>query len=279
MAKLIWSAFSDEYSQNLVEQCKSLNGYGIRYMEARGVNGKNISVLTKGEVLEMKKTLDDYGIKVSAIGSPLGKIRLGEDLDTHLDMAKRVCETANELSAKYIRIFSFYLPEGKTREECKGQVYDWLEQLVKISEEYGVLFCHENEARIYGEAPDKCLEIMQYFGGRIKAVLDMGNYVLDGHDPEKAYDILKPYIEYFHIKDSLYAGAIVPPGKGEAKIKEILERYVAEGAKDTFITLEPHLQTFDGLHALVGKAFENPYKYKNQQVAFTEAVEKLRGLL
>lgn len=279
MAKLIWSAFSDEYSQDLVEQCKALNGYGIGYMEARGVNGKNISVLKKEELSDMKKTLADYGIKVSAIGSPLGKIRLDGDVDGHMDLAKRICETANELSAKYVRIFSFYLPEGKTREDCKGQVYDGMERLVKISEEYGVTFCHENEAKIYGEAPEKCLELVEYFGGRLKAVLDMGNYVLDGHDPMKAYETLKPYIEYFHIKDSLYAGAIVPPGKGEAQIKAVLDRYKAEGTKDTFITLEPHLQTFDGLHALVGKAFDNPYKYENQRVAFTDAVEKLRGLL
>ena len=279
MAKLIWSAFSDEYSQDLVEQCKALNGYGIEYMEARGVNGKNISVLTKEELLEMKKVLADYGIKVSAIGSPLGKIRLDEDMAAHMDMAKRICETANELSAKYVRVFSFYLPGGKTREECKGQVYDGMEQLVKISEEYGVTFCHENEAKIYGEAPEKCLELMNYFGGRLKAVLDMGNFVLDGHNPIKAYEMLKPYIEYFHIKDSLYAGAIVPPGKGEAQIKAVLDRYKAESPKDTFMTLEPHLQTFSGLNALVGKAFENPYKYENQQVAFTDAVEKLRGLV
>ena len=279
MAKLIWSAFSDEYSQDLVEQCKALNGYGIEYMEPRGVNGKNISVLTKEELLEMKKVLADYGIKVSAIGSPLGKIRLDEDMAAHMDMAKRICETANELSAKYVRVFSFYLPEGKTREECKGQVYDGMEQLVKISEEYGVTFCHENEAKIYGEAPEKCLELMNYFGGRLKAVLDMGNFVLDGHDPVQAYEMLKPYIEYFHIKDSLYAGAIVPPGKGEAQIKVVLDRYKAESQKDAFMTLEPHLQTFSGLNALVGKAFENPYKYENQQVAFTDAVEKLRELV
>ena len=279
MAKLIWSAFSDEYSQDLIEQCKALNGYGIGYMEARGVNDKNISALTKEELSDMKKVLADYGIKVSAIGSPLGKIRLDGDITAHMDLAKRICETANELSAKYVRIFSFYLPEGRTREECKGQVYDGMEKLVKISEGYGVTFCHENEALIYGESPEKCLELMEYFGGRLKAVLDMGNFVLDGHDPMQAYEILKKYIEYFHVKDSLYAGAIVPPGKGEAQIKGVLDKYKAEGKKDTFMTLEPHLQTFSGLNALVGKAFENPYKYENQQVAFTDAVEKLRGLV
>ena len=74
-------------------------------------------------------------------------------------------------------------------------------------------------------------------------------------------------------------GAIVPAGKGEAKIKEILDDYKSNGKKDAFISLEPHLQTFSGLNALVGKSFDNPYKYDDQKAAFTDAVEKLKGLL
>ena len=279
MAKLTISAFSDEYADSLQEQCEALNGFGISYMEMRGVNGKNVSTLTKDEVKQAKTILNDYGIKVSSIGSPLGKIKVDGDLDGHLETAKRVFETANELGSKNIRMFSFYLPENKTREESKGQVYDALERLVRLSEEHGVTLCHENEALIYGESPEKCLEILEYFNGRLKAVLDMGNFVLDGYNPMNAYKLLGKNIEYFHIKDALYAGAIVPAGKGEAQIKEILDDYKVNGAKDTFITLEPHLQTFSGLNALVGKTFENPYKYENQKAAFTDAVEKLKGLL
>ena len=279
MAKLTISAFSDEYADSLQEQCEALNGFGISYMEMRGVNGKNVSTLTKDEVKQAKTILNDYGIKVSSIGSPLGKIKVDGDLDGHLETAKRVFETANELGSKNIRMFSFYLPENKTREESKGEVYDALERLVRLSEEHGVTLCHENEALIYGESPEKCLEILEYFNGRLKAVLDMGNFVLDGYNPMNAYKLLEKNIEYFHIKDALYAGAIVPAGKGEAQIKEILDDYKVNGAKDTFITLEPHLQTFSGLNALVGKTFENPYKYENQKAAFTDAVEKLKGLL
>ncbi len=276
---MILSAFSDEYADDLNEQCEALNGFGFEYMEMRGVNGKNVSALSKSEVNKAKKVLDDHGIKVSSIGSPLGKIKLDGDISEHLKTAKRVFETTNELGAKNIRMFSFYLPDGKTKEECKGQVFDELEKLVKLSEEYGVNLCHENEALIYGESPEKCLEILEYFGGRMKCVLDMGNFVLDGYNPMQAYKTLSPYIEYFHIKDALYAGAIVPADKGEAQIKEILDDYKASGAKDTFITLEPHLQTFSGLNSLVGKTFENSYKYADQKEAFTDAVQKLEALL
>ena len=279
MSKLIVSAFSDEYADGLVEQCEALNRFGISYMEMRGVNGKNVSTLTKDEVGESKKILCDYGIKVSSIGSPLGKIKLDGDLSSHLEVAKRVFETANELGAKNIRMFSFYLSDGKSREECRGQVFDTLEKLVKLAEDYNVTLCHENEALIYGESPEKCLDLLKYFDGKLKAVFDMGNFVLDGYNPMDAYKLLEDYIEYFHIKDALYAGAIVPAGKGEAQIKEILDDYKTKSKKDTFVTLEPHLQTFSGLNALVGKTFENPYKYENQKEAFTDAVRKLQEVL
>ena len=273
------SAFSDEYSDSLIEQCKALSRLGIEYTEMRGVDGKNVSVLTKEEVKNAKAVLSEYGIRVSAIGSPLGKIKLDGDIEAHFETAKRVFDTACELDVKNIRMFSFYLPDGRNREECRGQVFASLEGLVKLSEEYGVTLCHENEALIYGESPEKCLEIAEYFGGRMKLVFDMGNFVLDGYEPLAAYELLKDYIEYFHIKDSLYAGAIVPAGKGEASIKEILDKYRASSDRDTFITLEPHLQTFSGLNALVGKSFDNPYKYENQQIAFEDAWDNLRRII
>ena len=276
MNKLILSAFADEYADSLKEQCEALNGFGIGNIELRGVNGKNVSVLTSSEVKEAKKIFDDYGIKVSSIGSSLGKIDIDEDLNGHLETAKRVYETANILGAKNVRIFSFY---SKNAPFSKSKIYAGLEKLVDLSDDTGLTLCHENEALIYGESPEKCLEIAEYFGGRVKCVFDMGNFVLDGYEPMAAYKLLLDHIEYFHIKDALFAGAIVPAGKGEAKIKGILDDYKENGRKDTFITLEPHLQTFSGLNALVGKSFDNPYKYDNQKAAFTDAVEKLKGLL
>ena len=276
--RLILSAFADEYADGLKEQCEALNKFGIEYIELRGVNGKNVSTLTESEVKETKRILDDYEIRVSSIGSPLGKIDIKGDLNGHYETAKRVYETANILGAKNVRIFSFYSKETPF-DKCKGEIYDGLEKLVDLSDGTGLTLCHENEALIYGESPEKCLEIVEYFGGRMRCVFDMGNFVLDGYDPMAAYKLLSDYIEYFHIKDAFYSGEIVPAGKGEAKIKEILDDYKVNGGKDTFITLEPHLQTFSGLNALVGKSFDNPYKYEDQKAAFTDAVAKLKDLL
>ena len=279
MPNLILSAFADEYTQDFRAQCEALCRFGIAHIELRFVNGKNVSVLTESEVREVKALLDASGIRVSAIGSPLGKIRLNENFSKHMDTAKRVLETACVLDTEYIRIFSFYLPEGKNRMECREQVLENLEKLLSIAEPYGVCLCHENEALIYGESPESCLELLTHFRGRLGCVFDMGNFVLDGYDALSAYELLKPYITYFHIKDALSAGAIVPAGQGEAKIREILSAYRESGKPDTFITLEPHLETFSGLNALVGRSFDNPYKYPDGQTAFADAVSQLRGLL
>ena len=278
MAKLILSAFADEYADTFSEQLTALNGFGIKNIEIRHVDKKNISVLTPDEVKAAKKLLDEHGIRASAIGSPLGKIRLDEDMDAHMETAKRVFESANILGAKYVRMFSFYAPEGKEITAMKGEVLAALERMLSIATSHGVTLCHENEAMIYGDVPARCRELLDHFGGELKCVFDMGNFTLEQVDPLPAYELLKPYIAYFHIKDALAAGAIVPPGKGEAKIKEILSAHLQSEKEDFFATLEPHLQTFSGLNALVGRSFENPYQYPDAKVAFTDAVTKFKEL-
>lgn len=279
MSTIKLSAFADEYADSFAEQLTALNRFGIDYVEIRHVDKKNISVLTPEEVRTAKQLLDAHGIGVSAIGSPLGKIRLDEDIDAHMETAKRVFESANVLGAKYIRMFSFYAPKGEDVTTMKGQALDALERMLRVAQEAGVTLCHENEALIYGDTPARCREILDHFGGALKCVFDMGNFVLEGVEPMAAYQLLQPDIAYFHIKDALAAGAIVPPGKGDAKIREILTAHAAEATEPFFVSLEPHLQTFSGLNALVGRSFENPYQYADAKVAFADAVTKFRELI
>ena len=280
MVDLKLSAFSDEYADGFAEQLLAMREFGITHIELRHADKKNVSVLTADEVKEIKKMLDANGIGVSSIGSPLGKITLDGDMDAHLETARRVFETANTVGAKFVRMFSFYAPEGKEVTQMKGEVYDALEKLVLLARAHGVTLCHENEAKIYGDVPERCREIIDHFGGELKCVFDMGNFVHEGVDPyPAAYELLKKDIAYFHIKDALAAGAIVPPGKGEAKIREILAAHREYAKEDFFVSLEPHLQLFSGLNALVGRSFENPYQYADAKSAFADAVTKLKELI
>jgi sugar phosphate isomerase/epimerase len=140
--------------------------------------------------------------------------------------------------------------------------------------------CLENEEGLYGESPESCRELCDHFGGRLKSVFDMGNFLLCGYNPKKAYKILKDYIEYFHIKDALKDGSIVPCGEGKAKIKQILKKFKKESKKESvFVSLEPHLVDFVGLNDLAMHNLKKKVSFANDAEAFTYASKNLDGII
>ncbi|MBO7376807.1 MAG: sugar phosphate isomerase/epimerase, partial [Clostridia bacterium] len=245
LSNIILSGFTDEYSPDLELQCEAAVRLGLGHIELRGVGGRSFSKLTDAELLRVRETLDSHGLSLSALGSPLGKSPADEDDPELLSRAGRIFDAAGILGTDRIRMFSFY-PGGTSGDAFRSSVYSKLEKLLREADRRGLTLCHENEAKIYGESPERCLELLDEFGGKLRAVFDMGNFVLGGYDPADAYRKLYPYIEYFHIKDALAAGAIVPPGKGEARIADILSDFDRNAERPFFASLEPHLQTFDG---------------------------------
>lgn len=279
MKKFFFSGFTDEFASAFDRQLIAIKAFDMDMLELRSADGVNVGAMTRQQVAGYAEKLHDAGIGVSAVGSPLGKVRLDSDLDAHMEQVKKICEFANVLSTDNVRVFSFYGSEDTPIRSSKNQVIDALGRMLDIADSFGVTLCHENEGEIYGELPHQCLELLEAFGGRLKCVYDMGNFVLQRVDAWDGYTLLKPYIQYFHIKDALAAGAVVPPGKGEGQIRRILEDFALEHDRVLF-TLEPHLQTFDGLNALVTeKAFTNPYQFPDCETAFTEAVKCIKGLI
>ena len=280
MGQYLLSAFADEYADSFPEQLDALNRFGIPFIELRFIDGISISQLPKKRISDIKMQLADKGIGISAIGSPLGKIPLDGDLASHMDVARNTFETARKLGAENIRVFSFYPPQGRSIQECRSEVLDAMEAMLDLADEYNVVLCHENEAGIFGESPEACLDLLENFDGRLGCVFDMGNFSLEGYEPfHRAYGLLKDHITYFHIKDALAAGAIVPPGEGEARIQDILSSFKNQSTGNVFITLEPHLQTFSGLNAIASKGFDNPWKYPDRETAFADAVSRLKAIL
>ena len=275
------SAFADEISDNFVEQLEGLKANNIKYIEVRGVNGKNISALSHDEMVEAKRLLDKYEIKVSSIGSPIGKFDIDGDFEVHLKVYKNILAAAKILDAKYIRIFSFFLPKedrkGDGYKKHRDEVIARLEKLVELADEQQVTLCHENESDIYGQSPTACLDLMKHFNGRIKFVFDHANFIVGGFTPyPDAYNMLSEYIEYLHIKDASGEG-IMPAGLGDGKIKETLADLYANGF-DNYLTVEPHLSVFTGLDEL-GGSDKVKNKFKTKEEAFKVAVESLRAIL
>lgn len=243
------SGFSDEISKEIVTQFEVLNKLNIRYFEPRGIDGKNISTLNDEEVLELKAKMEQYGIRVSSIGSPIGKIKLTDSFEEHFEVFKRVVKTAKMLDTKYIRMFSFYHEGGDewTAEE-RAEVIARLKKMIAYAEEQDVILLHENEKAIYGDTADRCIDLMkELYGPHFKAVFDPANFVQCGQDTKYAYENLKNYIEYMHIKDALFEdGKVVPAGCGDGNVEYVLNALMENGY-DGFLSLEPHLGSFEGL--------------------------------
>ena len=123
------SGFADEIAQDLTTQLESLKKLNMQYMEMRGVDGNNLIYHTPEKVQEIKKRLDDAGISLSAIGSPLGKIGIDEEFTPHFEDFKRAVDIAHKVETKNIRMFSFYMPVGRVK-GYKNQVFERVGQFV-----------------------------------------------------------------------------------------------------------------------------------------------------
>ena len=139
MAKFELSAFTDEYSQDFPKQIEGMLANGIKYTEIRGVNGTNVAKLTVDEAKEAKKMLDANGLKVWSVGSPLGKKKLTDDINKHMDEVKHVCELANIFETPRIRVFSFYVPDTKNIAASRGQVIDWMGRMLEVAKAEGAI--------------------------------------------------------------------------------------------------------------------------------------------
>ena len=279
MAYLL-SGFSDEYSANFDEQIAGAKKLGLKFIELRFIDGVNVSAITEDVLESIKEKLDANDIKVSSIGSPIGKISLADDFEEHLKLAEKVFSTARALDCKLIRIFSFYL-NGKERKECFEDVCCRLQKLLELADRYGVTLCLENEEALYGESPEQILELCTFFNGKIRTVMDMGNYLLCGYNPyPTAYGLVKNYVEYFHVKDALKTGEIVPCGEGDACVEQILFEYKKDfPGKTVFVSSEPHLVDFVGLSNLANHELKKKVSFSSESEAFSYAFNNLKQLV
>ena len=268
------SGFSDEIDKSIIKQFEALNKLGIKYFEPRGIDGKNISTLTDDEVKSLKEDMQKYGISVSSIGSPIGKIYLSDDFDAHFETFKRVVKIAKELGAKYIRMFSFFHSYDE-----RSEVMARLKTMIGYAKENDVILLHENEKEIYGDTVERCKDLMDtLYCDNFKAVFDPANFVQCGQDTKKAYEELKPYIEYMHIKDAVAQdGRVVPSGYGDGNLEYILTDLLKNGYNG-YLSLEPHLGSFEGLAELeMGDIMKD--LPKSGEGTFTVAYNALKNIL
>ena len=250
MFDIMLTGFADEIGSRLDQQMRVLKQLGMSWVEMRGVDGKCIVDYSVTEAAEIKKRLDANGIALSAVGSPIGKIKITGDFAPHLEFFKHTVEIAHIMGTKNIRMFSFYVPDEVTQ-GIHDEVLWRLGKFVEYASANDAVLLHENEKGIYGEKAKECLELMKcFYGDHFKAVFDFANFVEARQDTMEAYQMLGPYIAYIHIKDALWKdGSVVPSGYGDGHVREILAGLQA-GGYHGYLSIEPHLADFMGFSEL-----------------------------
>jgi len=263
------SAFADEIAPDLSVQMDVCQAKGIKCIDVRGIDGNNVSTFTLEEATEYNKRMADRGFSVPCIGSPIGKIRMDEDFDAHLDLLKHCCDLAAVFGAHAVRIFSFYPSPGEDIVSRRDEVIDRMAAMVETARAADIVLLHENERAIYGAQPDGVKDLFATIRSEnFKGIFDPANFVLEGVRPydEAWLDGLDELTQQFHIKDARAAGQdCVPAGEGDGQFDEIFADLARRKWSGT-MTLEPHLALAGQFSGFTGLDL------------FAEAADALKGL-
>ena len=283
---VILSGFADEAAnQKTCEQqfcafaALGLRYYTLRFIDA-GAGIQNVMQLAPESISRILDMQLEYGLQVSSIGSPIGKVKLIDVADgttnryvpfaEYLEKdVRRACELANTFDSKLIRGFSFYHPRGTAPEDHLNQAIDQLGQIARVCNEQGLTFGLEVEANLIGQT-GKLLKRL-YDGVADPAmvlIFDGANLVCQGMSTEQVYEeyvAMKEGLGWLHVKDyqrpltrSSHVDedslkSFVPADQGDSgheaifrDIKrgysDLLTRLEKRGIPGLFMDLEPHVK-------------------------------------
>ncbi|MBN80029.1 MAG: hypothetical protein CMJ70_07810 [Planctomycetaceae bacterium] len=285
---VILTGFADEAANQKTahQQFSAFAALGLQYYTIRfidlGQGVKNVMQLTKPEITRLQRLHDEYGLRVSSLGSPIGKVKLLDvDDGTHnpfipfskyLDkQVRRAVGLANTLGTKLIRGFSFYHPRGTDPADHISQVVDQLGQIAEICDRSDLTFGLEVEANLVGQSGQLLAEIhRQVNHPALNLIFDAGNIVTQGCSAEEVfqqYVLMKRGMGWMHIKDYRHPQSVkrtehvdedslkhfVPADSGDSGHEMILRDFREEIPKLTrklkrraipgvFLDLEPHVK-------------------------------------
>lgn len=286
--RVILSGFADEAAnqKTAVQQFAAFAALGLQFYSIRfidvGDGVKNVMKLTLKEIQQIRHLEDEYGLNVSSIGSPIGKVKLLDVEDgtknafvpfhKYLEKeVKKACELAHAFETKLVRGFSFYHPGGANAWDHVPQVVDQVGQITEACHRSDLTFGLEVEANLVGHTGQLLAEIhRQVNHPALVLIFDAANLLCQGYtawEVFQQYEAMKPGIGWMHIKDYRHprppdkqahvdAEALtnfVPADQGHAAHEAILgdfrdvlpklhHQLHRRGIPGVFLDLEPHLK-------------------------------------
>jgi sugar phosphate isomerase/epimerase len=266
------SGFGDEIDPDPAVQVAVLKALGASFIEVRSAWGVNVVDLDDDQLEKLGSYLKSQHMGVSAVASPIGKVDVALDPELEVERLRRIVRVAHTLETPDIRVFSFFRAEGVTVESIRDDVMKRMRLLADLAEKEGVVLLHENEKDIYGDTPERVLDLVETVGSpALRLAWDNANFVQVGARPfSDGYAKLRPYLDYLQVKDAVAAtGEVVPAGQGDGELPETLTALRDDGYTG-FASLEPHLAD---QHALGG--FSGPTAFGEAARAFSRLLDRI----
>lgn len=237
------AAFADEISPDLDVQIRACKENDVSHIELRGVDNINVLDFNAAMCQRIKSTVAKAGMEILCIASPIGKVKITDDWGKHFERFRIAVEQATFFGAKFIRIFSYYPDDAGEILKYRDEVMKRMRQKLDYIKNMPVTLLHENEARIFGEKGEQCLDMMKTIASpKFRSAFDFSNFVQAKEKPRDCWVGLKQYSDHIHVKDATFAdGKVVPAGRGDGDVEMILSDAWKSGYRG-FLSLEPHLQ-------------------------------------
>jgi len=262
------SGFADEIADNFTDQLALITELGLTQIDLRSAWGTNVLDLDDAQLTEVGRLLDDAGVAVGCIGSPIGKVDIAADAIEHFSRFEHCLDVADRFGCTRVRLFSFFMPAAEAPVH-RDEVVSRLGVMARRAEERGIVLLHENEKDIFGDVPQRCVDLLAGVDSpALRAIWDPANFVQVGvQRPFDALASLRPWLDYLHIKDAQPDGSVVPAGEGAGQLRETL-RSLADDGWDGVLSLEPHL-------AEVGAfgGFSGPERWRRAHGALTSLLD------
>ncbi|HZZ73213.1 MAG TPA: TIM barrel protein [Pirellulales bacterium] len=286
--QVILSGFADEAAnqRTATQQFAAFAALGLQYYTLRFIDAgdgiKNVMKLTTSEITRLRHLQDEYGLNVSSLGSPLGKVKLLDQEDGTKNEfvpfkkylakdVKRGCELAHAFEAKLIRGFSFYPPRDSDPRDHLAQAVDQLGQIAETCHRSDLTYGVEVEANLVGQNGALMAEIFrQVDHPALMLIFDAGNLISQGYSQAETleqFQQMRGGLGWIHIKDyrsprplkktgHVNEAALknfVPPDQGDSAHELILrelrdlvpaltKKLSKRGIPGVFVDLEPHLK-------------------------------------
>jgi len=262
---MYFTGFADEVGQDLELQLKAINRIGWKWIELREFTEGSLGTIDDDTFVLVKEKLDEAGVGVNCYGSSIANGRKVNSPKEDFEKSRKELLTAiprmQILGTKQIRGFSFQPVEGDCDfgSDEEREIFRYLAELVKICEDHGILYLHEN-CGAYGSFSYKhSLRMLDTINSdSLKLVYDTGNclnhrdHTKDDpyavQEPWEFYSNIREHIAYVHIKDGLRIASTKErrsfirtyPGEGDGKLFEIVKDLISNGYDGGF-SIEPHM--------------------------------------